>query len=445
MRQDVFEDLRTEMAAEPGPRPEAIEVMSQRLMTAVAREHAKLDASGHKRVPIKLRLSALSERARFALSLAVVIVLAVAVFVVPVPQLFHFGPGSHPGSRPAAGAPVPKSFSPLSVAAVGSKDLWVLGSVSCDRSHECPAIAHTSDGGGSFEALPVPPSGISVGSGAFDDAGIVFADAEHGWVYGPGLWASDDGGSTWTEERVKGTVMKMATADGEVYALVCPKGLNLCEHNRSLPTMQLLRAPVSQGAFASVALPAVLHFGSSLAVHDSTVAVMNGLSNKASVLAVSTDAGAKFALEATSCTPGLSGAVYATLLSGAVLWESCPTGMMAEAGVSTDDGSTWRELSPEQFTNGLGIAALSASTALMWPAPPSLNLALTTDGGASFRTVMKGPQPTPESGHEIIWAGFADPTRAYAIVHGPDYALQQNELWESGDGGRVWAELHLTS
>jgi photosystem II stability/assembly factor-like uncharacterized protein len=270
------------------------------------------------------------------------------------------------------------------------------------------------------------------------DSGLRFADASHGWIFGPGLWSTDDGGLTWAQQRVSGTVTDVEAADGEAYALICPKGAASC------PTMELLRTAVSGGSWSEVNLPAPLFVGSELAVQGDAVFLMNGTGDQqgdqGSSLLVSSDGGRTFAVEQSECTPGLGGHVQPAITGGGVLWESCPTGMEAQGRQSDDYGATWHALFPnDEFSNELSFAAVSASTALVWPVPPSGGLALTTDGGRTLHTVFQGP-----SGSDLLWVGYSDPSRAYLLLatNTPPYGGQ---LWKSNDGGATWAQVRFTT
>jgi hypothetical protein len=449
---DPFDDLAAQMAAQPEPDPLKVGLIRQRLLAAME-EEAGLAPRRARRVFRRGELLSVPESRRFALSVAVIAVLAVAVFLVPFPELFHFGPGTRrviaptattrvsPAERPPAAA----GFEPLAFGAAGAKDQWVLGSVPCDKSRLCAAIVRTTDDGASFARVAAPKSGLEVANGQFKELGIFFADASHGWVFGPGLWSSDDGGATWVEEHLSGAVMDVQASDGEVYVLLCPQGLSGCLGNSS-PGMELLRAPVGGGRWEALSLPVVLHYGSSLAVHAHTVAVMNGLSSGVATLAVSTDDGLRFVTEASSCEPGLSGHVYPALEGGAVLWESCPTGMLAKAAHSTDDGRTWSEVPTGPFSNGLGIAGLSATTALLWPSAPRLSLALTTDGGRQLRTVFGGTASQGGGSPTILSAGFVTPSRAYLLVSKVTASTTglSTQLWESDNGGESFFEVRLS-
>jgi hypothetical protein len=205
--------------------------------------------------------------------------------------------------------------------------------------------------------------------------------------------------------------------------------------------MDLLRSTVSGGTWTRVDLPAPLFVGSDLAVQGSAVFITNGVGDQqgdqGSSLLVSTDGSRTFVVEQSGCFAGLGGRVQPAIGGDGVLWESCPTGMMAEARRSNDDGKTWLVLSRNAFSNGLSFAPVSASTALVWPSPPSGGLALTTDGGETLHTVFRGP-----SGSDLFWAGYSDPSRAYLLI-ATNTRPYAGQLWESNDGGATWSQVHF--
>jgi hypothetical protein len=38
----------------------------------------------------------------------------------------------------------------------------------------------------------------------------------------------------------------------------------------------------------------------------------------------------------------------------------------------------------------------------------------------------------------VVWAGFSDPLRAYALIRSGDSATTTTRLYESNDGGVTW-------
>jgi photosystem II stability/assembly factor-like uncharacterized protein len=151
------------------------------------------------------------------------------------------------------------------------------------------------------------------------------------------------------------------------------------------------------------------------------------------VLLYSTDLGAHFSQRVDPCTAGLGGSVTAAADGSSTLWAACPTGMMAEAMLSTNGGVTWRiATATRPFPNSLKLAAASSSVALASPAPETLSgtLVRTTNGGSTYAAVLSGSILST-----VSWVGFSDPSRAYALLVG--------RLFESTDGGGTWRSVAL--
>lgn len=112
-----------------------------------------------------------------------------------------------PSASPGLPAPSPTTgieadFAPRSATFISADEGWVLGSTACG-SDRCPVIAHSIDGGRTWARTEAPATTLSTAPGLADPttgiAGIRFADRQHGWAYGPELWATRDGGRTWDE------------------------------------------------------------------------------------------------------------------------------------------------------------------------------------------------------------------------------------------------------
>ena len=130
---------------------------------------------------------------------------------VPGPALA--GPAlSTAGSGPAP----PPGFRPSSVTFAGSGggELGaVLGQASCG-TRTCTAMAGTRTYGSHWTKIGAPPAGPAAVSQ------IRFADADNGWAFGPALWATHSGGTSWQRiSVVTGRVVDLATVDNEVLAV----------------------------------------------------------------------------------------------------------------------------------------------------------------------------------------------------------------------------------
>jgi photosystem II stability/assembly factor-like uncharacterized protein len=329
---------------------------------------------------------------------------------------------------PRSNANAIKGFDPVSFTAVSLDQWWVLGYVPAARPHL--TIAQTVDGGSRFSLLGVPDGLAPNSNGTLE---IRFADPNDGYlVGGSSLWATTDDGASWVAQAIAGSVTALEVADGKAFAIDC--GSSSCS---------LFEEAVGSGGSGSwhvVLLPERLSSEAWLSVVGGRIVVTNGVSHTGGVwFVISTDGGATFTKRSTPCYRGLGGHVFAAAMSPSALWAACPTGMLATPFRSSDNGSSWSLATNRhqgtEFSNGLSIAPISASTALVWPHASSGGLALTTNGGQSFTSVLDRG-----AGATILWAGYSDSERAYAIFATGTYAGQ---LWISSDGGRTWSEVHF--
>ena len=116
---------------------------------------------------------------------------------------------AHPAITPVGSAhPVPANFQPASITFVSAQDAWVIGQAGtpgqCANKNPyiCTSIARTDDGGQTWQGGPAPDtSGPSGGTGV---GGIRFLNNSYGWAFGPELWATDNGGTTWSKVDTSG-------------------------------------------------------------------------------------------------------------------------------------------------------------------------------------------------------------------------------------------------
>ncbi len=318
------------------------------------------------------------------------------------------------------GGPIPTGFQATSFTAMSLDAWWMLGTARClTGSGTCGAILRTTDGGSVFAGIPSPPVSAS------DVSQLRFASPLDGYAFGPELWQTADGGATWANVPIPGQVTELEAADGEAYALVTAAG------SANSTSNELLTAPVGSRQWRQVPTPTPLGHGSQFAVSGPNLYVLGG--NGDLVLLYSTDQGAQFSQRFDPCTAGLGGSVTVAADGTSTLWAACPTGMMAEAMLSTNGGVTWRVATATgAFPNSLKLAAASSSVALASPAPETLSGALvrTTNGGSTYAVVLSGSSPST-----VSWVGFSDPSRAYALLAG--------SLFESSDGGATWRSVAL--
>lgn len=127
----------------------------------------------------------------------------------------------------AAGAdPVPAGFRVQSVSWPAPAHGFALGAAPCPAG-DCTVVAGTVDGGRHWAALGAPPAPLAP-SGEPGVTSIRFADPLHGWAFGPGFYATADGGRSWRRAGLPGggrRALALAAAAGQVYVAVSPCAL----------------------------------------------------------------------------------------------------------------------------------------------------------------------------------------------------------------------------
>jgi hypothetical protein len=127
-------------------------------------------------------------------------------------------------AQPASGSPQPPSgFEADSASFVSATTGYALGARDCSLLPCKALLEKTTNGGKTWTKVPAPavslvPTFTQTPKTAVNS--VVFENANDGWLYGPGLWATTDGGAKWHQVSLPGDVIAMAAADGEVFASV---------------------------------------------------------------------------------------------------------------------------------------------------------------------------------------------------------------------------------
>jgi hypothetical protein len=355
------------------------------------------------------------------------------------------GPASAAPSRPSA----PPEFVPLSFTAISVTHWWVLGSLPCG-TRDCPAIVTTTDGGASFRYLPAPGGRFGPGLTSPPAAGSIrFADASDGWVFGPALYVTHDGGRRWTAISMPGQVTGLEPGLGEVFSVVTPPAppcatTGTCTSRTS--AARLWRAQPSSNRWS--ADPAADAVTGGLAVHGRSVWLTNALRTRDGPVAGtgvlhSADGGDHFALEPQPI-PGI--ACSYSPATDTVLWSYCSGGHFSYAYLSADAGAHFASTGPSEgpptpngYPNGSTLDAASPTTAAAASDLPGSPLIRTVDGGATWNSAQSPPD---RSG---TWSliGFTTPEIGYALWehYGATYPTSTAQLWQTTDAGATWSPV----
>ncbi|HUC05819.1 MAG TPA: sialidase family protein [Acidimicrobiales bacterium] len=353
-----------------------------------------------------------------------------------------------------AGTPVPGGFEPGSVTFVSQETGFVIGIDSACAAGSCVAVARTTDAGASWVAIPAPIAGFvnrySSSSTAPAVSEVRFADELDGWIFGPSLFATHDGGATWQQVKVSGSVIALETSGGYVDAVVSP-----CSAGQECSgALHLMQAPVSGGVFTTVLSGPVVS------------------SSGAVGLALSLHSPAGFARLGVTDAPGLAD-LYATgNLASTSSWHAFADPCASSAGTGLDDfvapnatdlyslcSGSGAAGSVQKFvvktTNGVShvvgsppaggdpeaLAATASGTLVVSAASGASWLYRSTDGGATWSTV----ETENDGGIGFNDLGFTTATQGVVIhgVPGPP-ANATSELLMTTDGGATWTATPIT-
>jgi len=278
---------------------------------------------------------------------------------------------------------------PESVTFISPEVGLVIGLSPCGGA-QCLRLAKTVDAGLHWTWVTANLSGISPA----EAWRLRFADAENGWIFGPLLFATHDGGRTWTRIALPrlgspgGAVSALEAVDGHVFAEV--------DENNALDTVPfpfvLFSSSVSSNSWTAVANVA----------HGS-----GGSSDEISI--------------AQGSIWVLQGSTHLYHSSNGVSWHSssmpCPAS--DSFGTSVGAATSSRLLI---VCGGSGYAGGQGKTAYV-----------STNGGASYQLVSDPPMPG-----QIEEAAGSPTAIAIAALSGASW------IYTSFDNGHSWATTTLT-
>lgn len=338
---------------------------------------------------------------------------------------------------------------------VSPNDGWALGSRRCTAGR-CAHLEHTTDGGGRWQALPDPPAELPNGVYGCPQlrcvSGISFASPTTGYLYGPALLMSGDGGRSWHTQPGP-QVEALSVSGGSAYRVAyqhtgCP---GPCQ-----PVLQA--APIGSSSWRTVlsklATPdrsgaaQIVSSGSALLV--ATYGSQAGPVSAHALMYRSSNAGVSWQQRGDPCS---GQGPYGTREEDLIALTAAPGGFFAglctpHEGTgafvitSTDVGASWQTagaLPPVQLP--ALIAAASSTTLAVSTGPTggagrfTARLLVSTDAGRHWHLAATDSQHLTQAGAPA-WLGFQSSTigRWIADPHG---------IWTTRDAGAHWTRAAI--
>jgi photosystem II stability/assembly factor-like uncharacterized protein len=269
---------------------------------------------------------------------------------------------------------------------------------------------------------------------------IRFADPRDGWAFGPGLWATHDGGAHWHRIGTSGAgVFQLAAADGRVVALLS-RGGAATPGSGSLP-FDVRTSPAGADAWRQV--PGASGAGEAdLAVAGRTAYVVSSRVFLASsvapamLLAGPADGSARWHRYPLPCP----GDWVVTLTTGPGVVMSCagigfhPT--PTRVYQSVDGGRSWQHLAGLVLEDSVGSVSVAPDGTILVSGTYS-GVLMSRDGGRSWHPVPAVDDSQAVQGGGIVTAVMVTDQLGYAVVTG-------DAFWLTHDGGHTWTALTVS-
>lgn len=328
----------------------------------------------------------------------------------------------------AAQSAAPAGFAPQSVTFVSPVDGFTLGAAPCG-SGSCTTLVATADAGNTWRL--VGRLSPSLGGDTPAITKVRFATPLDGWVFGPQLWSTHDGGRTWRQISEPQPVSDVEAAGGVAYAVVGG---------------QLLRTPVAADSWQ-----AVRQVGQSatMALHGRAIWIVEGGGGPGATKLLASPDGASWRTLADPCAK--LGPEW-TLISVAPVTSShlyllCGGGAAAGSEAkkllfSTDAGQTATATAVDPPLSGdtNGVAAASDAVVAIPAVSGASEVYRSGDAGKSWQT----PLQQGDGGVGYFDVGFTTATQGVAIYGQLGRAgTSAPQLLMTRDAGATWSVVHF--
>jgi hypothetical protein len=342
--------------------------------------------------------------------------------------------------------PVPAHFRPTSVTFVGTGTGWVIGQAGTPghcATRYCTSVARTDNAGKTWTGVPAPLT--SAADGAAGVSQIRFLNTDDGWAFGPELFATHDGGQTWTRVDTHGLrVTDLETAGDRAFGVFAACTGGGPTFAASCTSFTLYSSPASADDWTSAGTPTTrLTDGGRDGAASIVLTRTRGylLAPDGMLYAGPADGSAAWqAVASIPCVVGqaqpdgqpagaLLGAVNAMNLVVACTPPAVPGGQQKKLiFTSADGGSSWRQTAVAPTAGVAGSVAASPAGTVVLGTDQGIDVL--PAGSASWQQPALAGAPAGGFG----FVGMTTDTQGVAL---PADATA-GTVWFTFDGGQSW-------
>ena len=357
--------------------------------------------------------------------------------------LLALGAGSA-SAQPASGnPPPPKGLEADSASFVSAQTGFVLGARGCSRLPCKARLEKTVNGGRTWASVAAPAVSLVptfTATPASAVSAVRFENASDGWLFGPALWATTDGGRQWHRMSLPGVVIALAASDGVAFAVAEP------------PDGSLTQARLYESRVGTAKWTLVRHLapqnGLTVFGHSVWVGVASG-AGAGGNLWTSTDSGKHWSKLPFRCPAGAISASPVAAASTVSVAIGCSDQGFPQPGQSVKKVFTSADGGRTFHLAGSPPIAGQVRTLAMPPGRPRLITMSAASGATYLYRSINGGQTWGgtvflDGGLDTRDLAYVSPTTGY-VVHfsgGPVLAYGQG-LLKTSNAGATWKAVPI--